>query len=269
MNYDLILSSGHSKYDPGAIGYIRERDEAVKVVDRVIEIFNSKGGKGLAFHDNHSKDVNTNLNTIVSTHNKYTRKYDGSIHFNASSGTTNNGIGTEVFHYDNRNVNDAKLMSKAIANAGGYKDRGAKTNPLYFTNKTNALALLIEVCFVNSKYDTDSYKKNFERICQAIADVYLKLCNVKVKHSPSTPTDKNLYRIQSGVYNTESDINKAITKLGTHNIANPKYVQKHKTSDGRYFFITGTYTGKNNASDAADKMKSYSILWNYTIITDK
>ena len=51
-------------------------------------------------------------------------------------------------------------------------NRGPKeTGNLYFLNKTAETAVLLEVCFVNSKADVEIYHEKLEEICKAIAQV--------------------------------------------------------------------------------------------------
>jgi len=42
---------------------------------------------------------------------------------------------------------------------------------LYFLKNTTEPAILLEICFVDSKADVELYQKNFKAICAAIAEV--------------------------------------------------------------------------------------------------
>ncbi len=166
----VVISSGHAKYVAGAGSYIDEVTEARKVVKRVAEYMEQLGATVHEFHDNTSKDKNTNLRTIVKYHDSKERQLDVSIHFNALKKTPS-AMGTEVLYLSASGKEMAVKLSGAIAKAGGFKNRGAKLREnLYFLNQTNKPAVLIEVCFVDSKADTDLYKKNFDKICRAIAE---------------------------------------------------------------------------------------------------
>jgi hypothetical protein len=66
-------------------------------------------------------------------------------------------------------------MSADIAIAGNFIDRGPKQRTdLYFLNHTNEPAILIEVCFVDSRADSDLYQMNFDQICRTIAAVIFR-----------------------------------------------------------------------------------------------
>jgi len=163
----IVISSGHGKYVRGASGYIDEVDEARRVVDKTATILLQAGHQVKIFHDNTSKDKNTNLKTIVNYHNSQSRDLDVSVHFNANA-TTSAPVGTECWYYSQ--VALAGEVSKQIAIAGSLKNRGPKkSTSFYFLIHTTAPSILVEVCFVDSRADSDLYKLHFDAICQALA----------------------------------------------------------------------------------------------------
>ena len=184
MAYNQVnISSGHSINCQGAIDIINEVTEAKKVVDRVYDIIKASGKACYKYHDT-SSSSSQNLVNIVNWHNGFKDGVDVSIHFNAYT-HTNKAMGTEVCHYSQSAL--AKEVSKNIANAGGFIDRGAKQRTgLYFLKHTNKPAILIEVCFVDSVADVNLYKANFERICQAIAKSLIGQISTSV---PATPVN--------------------------------------------------------------------------------
>jgi N-acetylmuramoyl-L-alanine amidase-like protein len=164
----LCISSGHGSLVRGASGILDEVDEARKVVDRVAQELISRGVVVNTFHDDTSTTQDENLEAIVDWHNSQDREIDISVHFNAFE-QTSEPRGTEVLYYSEYEI--ASELSAAIANAGTFIDRGPKQNTgLYFLSRTDAPAVLIEVCFVDSSTDAGLYNKYFDRICSAIAD---------------------------------------------------------------------------------------------------
>ena len=216
----ITISPGHWTIGTGAKDLIDEVTEARKVSKRVTEILRKAGIQTNYIEDNVSKNQNQNLTYLVTQHNKTTRQLDVSVHFNASSGRQSRGIGTEVLYYDAKDL--AAKVSKAISNASGLIDRGAKQRrELSFLANTNKPALLLEICFVNSTVDTAIYNRDFEKICQAIA----KELASAVGKSLSTNTtigkyevveDKGakVWRIQSGKFASKEDAIKAFEKSG-------------------------------------------------------
>ncbi len=167
----IVISSGHGLKIRGASGFIDEVNEARRVVDKVAEYLRQLGVGVDVFHDNTSTTQATNLNAIKAFHNSKARDLDISVHFNAIS-RTDAPRGTEVFHYNGSAAGKSKAesVSKAIAEAGGLINRGAKSNNLFFTRETSETAILIEVCFVDSSADVAKYNANFDAICKAIAE---------------------------------------------------------------------------------------------------
>lgn len=196
------ISSGHGKHIAGSSSIIDEVTEARKVVNRVAEIMKELGEAPNIFHDDTSKTQKTNVNTIVKYHNSTTRDKDVSIHFNASK-KTDKPVGVEVFYTTDANKELASKVSKAISDASGLKDRGAKhTDSLGFLNGTNKGAILIEVCFIDSSVDVELYKKNFEAICIAIAETLAEKKYTKAESTVDSNEGKTLYyRVIAGSYN--------------------------------------------------------------------
>lgn len=197
------ISSGHGKYVAGASGVIDEVTEARKVVNRVAEIMKEMGKEPNVFHDDTSKTQKTNINNIVKYHNSTTREKDISIHFNSSK-ETDKPVGVEVLYYSDSNKDLASKVSKAISDASGLKNRGAKLRTdLGFLKSTNKGAIIIEVAFVDSSEDVRIYKEKFEDICIAIAET---LAEKKYNKTTTTPTNNNegktlFYRVIAGSYN--------------------------------------------------------------------
>ncbi|MGO4887054.1 N-acetylmuramoyl-L-alanine amidase [Anaerobacillus sp. MEB173] len=164
----FVISSGHGKYVRGAVGYIDEVTEARRITDKVAQYLNQLGCTVHKFHDDTSRNVRDNINTIVRYHNSKQRDLDISIHFNA--GTKEIG-GVEVLYLSDGNRSISAKVSAAISEAIGIRDRGAKKRTdLGFLNNTNKPAILIEVCFVDTKSNTDAYQKYFNECCIAIAE---------------------------------------------------------------------------------------------------
>lgn len=165
----ICISSGHGKHIRGARGNpvppeMDEVDEVRKIVDRVAEILEAGGVTVYTFHDNTSTSSSANLNAICNWHNSKTRSLDVSVHLNATEGA----YGTEVLYITQEAL--ARDVSKAIAQAGTFKDRGPKyRSDLSFLNNTEEPAILLECWFCDSTDDCNKARSHWEAICQAIA----------------------------------------------------------------------------------------------------
>jgi len=138
------------------------------VVESVAEKMRGMGVDVTTYHDDISVTQSENLERITSFHNAQgARDLDISVHFNAYQATSS-PMGTECLYVTQGDIADK--VSATIAAAGGFIDRGAKKrDDLYFLNNTDAPAILIEVCFVDSDADAKTYEASFEKICWAIA----------------------------------------------------------------------------------------------------
>ena len=189
MTKAIVISSGHGRYVRGAGRFIDEVDEARRVVDAVAKYLRERGATVYVYHDDTSRTQRDNLNAIVAYHNSKQRSLDVSVHFNAAS-VTDAPRGCEVLYYDAKQL--AANVSKAMSVAGCFKDRGAKERrDLAFTSRTNKPALLLEVCFVDSKADVELYQRNFDAICVAIAVSLAKEAGI-VLNQPAQKEEEEL-----------------------------------------------------------------------------
>jgi N-acetylmuramoyl-L-alanine amidase len=171
MPSEIELHPGHWKHTgSGANGIINEVTEARRVTKRVYEILKASKVPCTYFEDNTSTNQRQNLNTLVQHHNRDLNGLVTSIHFNSSGAKTSKGIGVEVLYKTQKEL--SVKLAKAISDASGLINRGAKyRDNLAVLNNSKEPAIIIEVCFVNSVVDTDLYRRDFEKICQAIANV--------------------------------------------------------------------------------------------------
>jgi N-acetylmuramoyl-L-alanine amidase-like protein len=163
------ISSGHGLYVRGASGILDEVNEARRVVNLVAEKLLIRGLDVFSFHDDTSHSQSENLETIVNWHNGLDTDLAVSVHFNAYVETTK-PMGTEVLYVSQSTL--AGQVSAAISRAGQFINRGPKKRTdLYFLNKTDMPAILLEICFVDSQVDAALYGEHFAEICEAIAAV--------------------------------------------------------------------------------------------------
>lgn len=163
----IVISAGHGKHVPGAIGYLDEFEEAVRVVEQVTTVLEKINAEVVPFVDVVSKTQTANLHRIVDFHNSHDRDLDVSVHFNDYQ-TTSRPMGTECLYVTQDVL--AQQVAVGIADVSGLQNRGPKKRTdLYFLNKTTKPSILIEVCFVDSRADADLYNSHFEEICRAIA----------------------------------------------------------------------------------------------------
>lgn len=165
----LTISAGHFGKGTGASSLMDEGSEVMEVVTALQARFQKSQIVAQCIIDRQSKNQAQNLRYLIAAHNQTKRVLDVSIHFNAVNGVRETGIGTEVLYVNPNLKRFAATMSAAIAKAGGFKDRGAKhRSNLAWLNGTIKPAILIEICFVNSRTDVQAYEKNKTQIVEAI-----------------------------------------------------------------------------------------------------
>lgn len=86
-----------------------------------------------------------------------------SIHANAGEGE-----GSEIFTFGGKALPEAVSVLSNLVSLG-FQNRGIKSSNLYVINKTLAPAMLIEICFTDTRSDVDLYTSiGAERIAKAI-----------------------------------------------------------------------------------------------------
>lgn len=188
----ICVVAGHttSGKGTGAVGYINESAENRVVGKKVVEYLKQAGHEAVYGEINKSDNY---LAEQVAIANK--AKYDlvVQIHFNAGGGT-----GTETLYTSTNGKKYAERVTKSLGKM--YKQRGAKQRTdLYWLNKTNTPAILVETCFVDSKVDTDKYLANKDYTAKLIAEGIIGQEIVEKPVSPNISTSSDtLYRVVIG-----------------------------------------------------------------------
>lgn len=171
----IVISAGHGLLIRGAAGPspwgLDEVNEARKVVPAVADYLRQQGVEVIEYYDDISTTQNENLERICNFHNSIEgRDLDISVHFNAYEDQAEKKMGCEAFAISQMEL--AGDVAAAMASTLALPDRGAKDGSgLYFCNHTEAPSVLIETVFCDAKLDCDSYRKNFDALTRAIADV--------------------------------------------------------------------------------------------------
>ncbi|WP_052124161.1 N-acetylmuramoyl-L-alanine amidase [Ureibacillus manganicus] len=222
----ITISPGHYLPGSGTHDLIDEVTEARKVVNRVVQLLRVASVGVNQVVDNYSTSHAQNLDYIISHHNKTSRKLDVSIHFNATSGRHDTGIGTEVLYQSDKLRNFANKVSQSISNASSLRNRGGKKRiNIPFLNNTDHSSILIEICFVNSTVDVAIYKEKFEEICIAIANEliqFVKPGHPMIKKIPETTSQEvNEFVEESSAHELKSVLDKTIP---TSNFTEPSLI---------------------------------------------
>lgn len=192
----IDLHAGHNpkgKIASGAADLLNESVENRIILDKCLKYLNTKGIKTYNSTCNNGYSVGDIINKIVNSVNSHKdTDLAVSLHFNAYKPQHHKDgkiMGCEVLHYDNRTFKYGTQICKNL-NAIGIPTHG---NPnkirrdLGFIAKTNPLAILIEICFVDDTDDYNAYKGKEDLVAKAICEGLL-LKDFK----PSTEDKKNI-----------------------------------------------------------------------------
>ena len=167
----VFLNPGHAldgNPDPGACGYgLRECDVAKNVADLVAGYLTIAGVEVVGCLQSDS------LQEVVSASNSADADVFISIHCNACNGSAN---GTEVWHFYGSGPGEtlARCIQNQIVNALGTTDRGVKgakpgVNGLYVLSNTDAVAVLVELAFIDHAGDAHLLRSQQDEFARAIA----------------------------------------------------------------------------------------------------
>lgn len=175
MKYNV--HAGHGKQDSkscGAYNLLYESVENRLIKDELIRLLKVENQTVYDCTVDYPTSQSDCINKIVALCNKHAVDLDVSIHFNSGrNNTSGDGKigGVEVFIYDDSARKEAERICNKLASLG-FTNRGVKVNKnLGVLARTNAPALLIEVCFVDDRDDYNLYKKlGYKTISKAIAE---------------------------------------------------------------------------------------------------
>ena len=192
------LDAGHctSGADTGAQGNgYKEQDLTRQVVTYLAEYLENEGHTAKYCHCHNASTVNESLRYRVNKANSLGVDYFVSIHLNAGG-----GVGTET--YICARGGEAERVAKRVNSKlvqYGYRDRGVKVGNLYVIKNTNAPAILVECCFIDSA--SDMAKFNAKSIAKSIAEGLLnKTIGEVVKPGNSSTGSNTYFRVVVGSY---------------------------------------------------------------------
>lgn len=160
----IAIDLGHGVgQDRGAVGVVTEEEIINNVGGLVISKLKSLGHTIIEVRPTSATSVMDSLNQRTTKANSNNVDLYVSIHANAGGGT-----GTEVYTYKSKELKEARNVLNNLVSLG-FRNRGIKGNSLYVTGHTNASAMLIEICFIDTQADVDLYRSlGTEKIANAI-----------------------------------------------------------------------------------------------------
>lgn len=174
----ISVHAGHNpagKTACGAVGLLDESKENRLIVEEVINIMRSYGWTVYNDTVDNGSSQNDVLNKIVAKTNAHSVGFSISFHLNSGRNDYpgDGRIGGFEVWVNAMNKGKPELAERIRTNMRGlgFTDRGTKISKnLKVLNKTNAPALLLEICFVDDRDDYDLYQSvGYKTIAKAIA----------------------------------------------------------------------------------------------------
>lgn len=147
------IDPGHGCYpDTGAEGYLNEQDCALDIASSVINKLQGLGHDAWSVRPSSVSSVTDSLQQRCD--GAASADYLVSIHLNAGGGK-----GSEVYAMSAAGNTLASSVLNSLVSLG-FVNRGVKDGSgLYVIKHSNPVAILIEVCFVDTQSDSDLYNK--------------------------------------------------------------------------------------------------------------
>lgn len=210
------VHGGHNSHVTGASKYLNELNEDRKVKNEVIRLLKAQGHTVYDCTDDSGTTQNANLSNIVKKCNAHSVDLDISIHLNAGGGT-----GVEAYIYPNSSAKDeASRICSKVSGALGIKNRGVKDGSnLYVVRNTNAPAVLVECCFVDSTTDRDHWDANkcAKAIVEGILNKTVSSGSTAPKPSTSTSSGETYKLVTScKIYMNAANAKNRKSSVGTY-----------------------------------------------------
>lgn len=217
MKIDIDMARCLTGADTSTRGYFVESDYNRKVGKLVIEKLKAKGHTVVnCTIDGGCSNLYDSLAKRVKIANDNNVDLFCSLHCNAFNG---NAYGTETYlvnrsffsseEFYKKNYAIAQRIQEKVSNSCGFYSRGAKHEDFYVIYNTKALAVLVEICFCDSKDDYNKF--NAEKVATAI---YKDLTN----EDYNTIEIYSVKPITGELYRVTKSWNDTVTQIGAYSI---------------------------------------------------
>ena len=206
----VLICAGHTLkgVGSGAVGYINESQENRSLSNIVVKYLKLAGHTVDYYEINEANDY---LQKQVEKANSKDYDLVVQIHFNAYK-TTDKAMGTETLYISDSGKVWAEKINAKLSTV--FKNRGIKKRTdLYWLNNTKSIACLIEVCFVDSKADTEKYLANKNKVGKLIAEAIHRREIEEVKEASEI-----FYRVVAGSYSNRENAEQQLKLLNNKGI---------------------------------------------------
>lgn len=211
----FAIDPGHGFYpDTGAEGYLNEQNCALDIANKVVSKLQALGHIAFNVRPSSASSVTESLQKRCDA--SANADYLVSIHLNAGGGK-----GSEVFAMSTAGKTLASKVLTSLV-ALGFVNRGVKDGSnLYVIRHSNPVAILIEVCFVDTQSDANLYNSlGSDKIASAIVQGLTgQTVSSKTTSTTTTSTVKIGDAIKALQYDLNIDYNAKLTLTGVADAA--------------------------------------------------
>jgi len=255
-SYKVFIDAGHGGVDNGSsyYGYLEDvinLEIAHKLKNRLIN-------EGFEVEMSRNDDTYVSLSERASKSNNSDSDMFISIHQNAATATSANGI--ETYYYNHRNIQLANAIHNSIINSTDANNRNVRKGNFLVLRDNNKPSILLECGFISNK--SEGYKLNTSeyqnKIVDGIVSGVKKYFNMSDKTDISTSTSSNQsnYEQQNdsssfatalNTVDVMSDRGKNFTVIGTLpqgtkvKVIDTKFDWHKIEFNGRYGYVSGVY----------------------------
>lgn len=195
------LRAGHTPNVKGAVGYVDEYNECIKIY-RELESILAHHGHTVIDCNTKALTQNSDLAQGVKIANDNKVDYFITLHMNAFTSSSADGVECWTYNSKSKSNTIAKRIVKNISSKG-FDSRGVKHSTKYSDLRTSHMpAIIVEQLFVTSKKDTDQYKKlGFKTMARLIANAI----DTKIPLNVASSSSETLYRVIVGSFSSLDD----------------------------------------------------------------
>ncbi len=210
----LCFDYGHGGEDPGATYNGRKESNDVLSIGRAVAAEVRR--HGVTVDETRTSDITVSLNDRSNFENRNTYDYFISFHRNAYEPEKARGV--ETYTYLNPGAKSKSLAQKIQTSlvALGFADRGVKEANYHVLRETKALAVLVEIGFIDNTGDNNLFDSKKNEIIKVLAKGILAQVGVDyIEASAPTKAESNqtLYRVMAGSYSVRENAENQVQKL--------------------------------------------------------
>ncbi len=162
----ILINAGHGGSDCGAVGKngLKEAQVNLNVALLIQRYLKNRGIESVVFQQTKS------LNEVIDLERKDNFDFGVSIHCNASTDKTANGVETLYYPTSKKGKVLADCIQKKLVEKTGLRDRGLKArSDLGFLRRTKSVCALVECAFISNPREEEMLKNNYSIFAQGVA----------------------------------------------------------------------------------------------------